>query len=72
MEGNAHMEMTDTRIVKSILTVGVLHVHVLAGSGSSASLGETMSHNPDATLQQAVKISERLFALLFPAADEAR
>jgi hypothetical protein len=62
------MEMTDTRIVKSILAVGVLNV---LASGGSASLGETVGQNPDVTLRQAVKISDRLFAILFPAADEA-
>jgi hypothetical protein len=57
------MDMTDTRIVHAILAVGVLNV---LASGGSASLGETVGQNPENTLRQAVKISTRLFALLFP------
>ena len=55
--------MPDTRIVKSILAVGVLN---MLASGGSASWGERVRQNPEVTLQQAVKITDRLFALLFP------
>jgi hypothetical protein len=61
-----HMNMDtlpDTRIVKSILAAGALNALVSSGADVGADVGDT---NKERILQNAVKIADRLMALLFP------